>query len=352
MNRPARFSYPEVGATRHPEHLPAGYRHLRHRTLIGYGREVLEAAGETVTTWRMHRGMGTVVRAEAERADPGVRASLGLGLGPLTVSAPAEVIWSVREPDRIGFAYGTLTGHPAAGEESFVVEMRADRAVWLTVTSFSRPDRWWCRLGGPLLGICQALYVRGCGRVVRRAAGGPDGDGSRVAGSGFNHPEVGAVARPDRLPAGYHHLRHRALIGHGRSVLEAAGETVLGWRMHRGAGIRVDPGTPPAEAGVRVVCRIGAGPLRVTAPAEVLWAVREPDRIGFAYGTLTGHPEAGEESFVLTLGPDGAVWLTITAFSRPGRWYTRLAGPVVPLLQRVAARRYAQAVRRSVDPTA
>ncbi|MFI5530735.1 DUF1990 family protein [Kitasatospora sp. NPDC051853] len=343
--RTTAFSYPEVGATRTPEQLPAGYRHLHHRTLIGHGREVLEAAGETVTTWRMHRGMGTKVRAEAERTDPGVRASLGLGFGPLTVSAPAEVVWSVREPDRIGFAYGTLTGHPARGEESFVVDLAPDGAVWLTVTAFSRPDRWYTRLGGPLLGLLQGLYVRGCGRLVRRAAT------AAVPRRSFNYPDVDALAS-DRLPAGYRHLRHRALIGYGREVLEAAGDTVTGWRMHRDAGIEIDPGTPPAAAGVRVVCRIGLGPLRVSAPAEVLWSVREPDRIGFAYGTLTGHPEAGEESFVVDLAPDGAVRLTVTAFSRPGRWYTRLGGPVVPLLQRLAARRYAHAVRRSVDPAA
>ncbi|MGW4645841.1 DUF1990 family protein [Kitasatospora sp. NPDC004289] len=344
--RTTAFSYPEVGATRTPDRLPAGYRHLRHRVLIGYGREALEAAGETVTSWRMHRGMGTKVHAEAERTDPGVRASLGLGFGPLTVSAPAEVVWSVREPDRIGFAYGTLTGHPASGEESFVVEMGEDGAVRLTVTAFSRPDRWYTRLGGPLLGLLQGLYVRGCGRVVRRAAT------AATRRPAFNYPDVGALAASDRLPAGYRHLRHREVIGYGRDVLEAAGETVTSWRMHRGAGIGVAPGTPPAEAGVRVVCRIGLGPLAVTAPAEVLWSVDGPDRIGFAYGTLTGHPEAGEESFVVELGPDGAVRMTVTAFSRPGRWYTRLGGPLVPLLQQLAARRYTRAVRRSVDPAA
>lgn len=41
----------------------------------------------------------------------------------------------------------------------------------------------------------------------------------------------------------------------------------------------------------------------------------------------------------------GGVWFTVTAFSRPARWYTRLAGPVVPFLQMRCARRIGRRVR-------
>lgn len=163
----------------------------------------------------------------------------------------------------------------------------------------------------------------------------------------FNYPEVGALARPGPLPAGYRHLRHRTRIGHGPDVLEAAGAAVTNWQMHRGAGVRVGHDTQPAGPGVEVLCTVGAGPLRLSAPCRVVWSVHRPERIGFAYGTLIGHPESGEESFVVEMDPDGVVWFTVTAFSRPGRWYTRLAGPVGPLLQHLIARRYARAVRRA-----
>jgi uncharacterized protein (UPF0548 family) len=77
-----------------------------------------------------------------------------------------------------------------------------------------------------------------------------------------------------------------------------------------------------------------------------VWTVHEERRAGFAYGTLGGHPESGEESFVVELRPDGTVWFTITAFSRPARWYTRLAGPLVPVAQRWYARRLGRTLRR------
>ncbi|MER8184937.1 DUF1990 domain-containing protein [Kitasatospora sp. NPDC094015] len=164
------FSYREVGATAEGGELPAGYRHLRHRTRLGAGREVFAAAGRTVLTWRMHRAVGVGIRADAERAAPGVVVRVVLGAGRFALVAPCAVVWAVEEPARAGFAYGTLPGHPECGEEAFVVELAPDGQVWFTVTAFSRPARWYTRLGLPLALAFQHLYARRCGRVLRRAA--------------------------------------------------------------------------------------------------------------------------------------------------------------------------------------
>ena len=43
------------------------------------------------------------------------------------------------------------------------------------------------------------------------------------------------------------------------------------------------------------------GPVR--APCRVVYVVDEPDRRGFAYGTLPGHAESGEERFVVRYDP-------------------------------------------------
>ncbi|MEU7607673.1 DUF1990 family protein, partial [Streptomyces sp. NPDC041003] len=50
-------NYPDRGATAHRP-LPAGYHHLNHRTRLGHGRAVFEAAGTAVTTFRAHRTSG------------------------------------------------------------------------------------------------------------------------------------------------------------------------------------------------------------------------------------------------------------------------------------------------------
>ncbi|MFD3694934.1 DUF1990 family protein [Streptomyces sp. NPDC058646] len=171
---------------------------------------------------------------------------------------------------------------------------------------------------------------------------------TRLAGAGrstLSYPDRGATALRT-LPAGYHHLRHRTRTGHGRAVFESAGVAVTTFHAHRSSGMRVRATDRAARPGGRVEVGIGLGPLRVTAACEVIWTAYEPTRIGFAYGTLEGHPECGEESFVVAMDADGTVWFTVTAFSRPASWYTRLAGPVVPVLQRQYARRLGRTVRR------
>ncbi|MDT9693013.1 DUF1990 domain-containing protein [Streptomyces sp. P9(2023)] len=163
----------------------------------------------------------------------------------------------------------------------------------------------------------------------------------------LNYREVGATAR-DFLPGGYQHLHHMVRVGRGRDAFETAGAAVTTWRMHRASGARVRSEAVRAEPGVFVEVSLGLGPVRFAAPCEVIWTAYEKDRIGFAYGTRAGHPESGEESFVVDLHPDGTVWFTVTAFSRPAAWYTRLGGPLVPVLQRAYARRLGRTLRRVV----
>lgn len=166
-----------------------------------------------------------------------------------------------------------------------------------------------------------------------------------MADGELTYPEAGAT-RETRLPAGYNHLRYETVIGRGRDVFEAAGAAVLDWRMHRTSGARVRADAPAAAVGVDLDVSIGVGRLRIVAPCRVVWTERSDRRIGFAYGTCPGHPECGEESFVVALRPDGRVDFVVTAFSRPARWYTRLGGPLVPVLQLMYARRLGFVLRR------
>jgi uncharacterized protein (UPF0548 family) len=163
----------------------------------------------------------------------------------------------------------------------------------------------------------------------------------------LTYEEVGAT-RSGRLPEGYHHLRHRTLLGTGPAVMAAASDAVLAWRMHRAVGLRVTASEPRARAGVSVESRLGIGPLRLVAPCRVVWAETGERRAGFGYGTLPGHPECGEEAFVVERVDDDAVWLTVIAFSRPARLASRLAGPLVPIFQRLYARRCGAVLRRLV----
>ena len=155
----------------------------------------------------------------------------------------------------------------------------------------------------------------------------------------FTYPDVGATAQS--LPAGYDHYRESAEIGEGRDRFEAAAEAVMGWAMQRGTGLGVTASCPRAEPGATVV--IGRGPLR--APCRVVYVVDESDRRGFAYGTLPGHPESGEELFIVRFDPaTAAVHAEVTAFSRPGTWWSKAAAPLTRVFARLMIKRYLRAV--------
>ncbi|ANH93498.1 hypothetical protein A8713_21965 [Streptomyces sp. SAT1] len=166
---PQDFTYEEVGATREQGHCPPGFRPLHVRTRIGEGEEVFRRAAEAVFTWELHRAAGVGIDTAAERAAPGAEVTVTLaGL----IKAPCRVVWTTEEPRRAGWAYGTLPGHPESGEESFVVDRTGDGTVWLTVTAFSRPARWYARAGGPATRGFQHAYARRCGTVLRRLCAG------------------------------------------------------------------------------------------------------------------------------------------------------------------------------------
>ena len=58
-------------------------------------------------------------------------------------------------------------------------------------------------------------------------------------------------------------------------------------------------------------------------------------RFGFAYGTLPGHIEEGEERFLVEWRhADDSVWYDILAFSQPRHWLVRLGYPVARRFQK------------------
>ncbi|WP_067548187.1 DUF1990 family protein [Nocardia crassostreae] len=155
----------------------------------------------------------------------------------------------------------------------------------------------------------------------------------------FTYPEVGATA--GAFPPGYHQFRLRRRIGSGRALFEEAGSQILAYRMQKGTGIFQRASTATAEPGTDLTVFLGVRPLGIAAPCRVVYVLDEPDRRGFAYGTLPGHPESGEELFAVEYDPaDDSVHGIVAAFSRPGTWYTRLGGPMVRLIQRWFAGRY------------
>ena len=194
---------------------------------------------------------------------------------------------------------------------------------------------------------------------------------------------VGATQAADLLrhpPVGYRPFERRKRVGHGEARFEYAWSLALSWGIQRRSGMGVElasapghvteatykpvsfdsEGVPVAPAmvasgaevafgpdgmallspGETVTLTVPIGPVKFHAPCRVIYVIDEPNRKGFAYGTLQGHPERGEESFLVERTEDGSVWLTVRAFSRPARWYYWIAYPALRFTQAFYTRRY------------
>ena len=145
------------------------------------------------------------------------------------------------------------------------------------------------------------------------------------------------------LPTGYRTTnRSRELTA---TSYEAVALDLMRWRIHERAGLQVrSSGDVTADA--VVVLRFGLGLAGVQAPCRVVYTIDEARRCGFAYGTLPGHPESGEEAFIVERGPNGVVTFSIRAFSRPASVLARFAGPAGHWLQDLITNRYLRSAER------
>jgi uncharacterized protein (UPF0548 family) len=182
----AELTYAEHGATR--GRMPDGYHHLSIAAGIGSGQDVFGLAASALLHWDMHRKAGLRIHASGPSAEPGVVVAQTVGWGPLALTSPCRVLYTVDEPNRRGF--GTApSGHPS-------------RARRRSPSSSARTARCGCGCGrspgqhddarGRACGLRHPAVRRGPLRA--RAAGtGQSGGPSGAPPSGW--PGTAAAAR-------------------------------------------------------------------------------------------------------------------------------------------------------------
>jgi uncharacterized protein (UPF0548 family) len=165
----------------------------------------------------------------------------------------------------------------------------------------------------------------------------------------LNYTEVGATRPQDETwaEAPSVHRRYERTVRIGPARWESATSAVMHWEVKTRSGFTVESRTS-TDTRVRLdeeyVLTATVGPFAVHEPVRVVATVDEPNRCGFAYGTLDGHPVSGEEAFVVHRSPDGIVWLTLRSLTRPAPGLWRLAFPAILPAQRWYRRRYARAL--------
>jgi len=167
---------------------------------------------------------------------------------------------------------------------------------------------------------------------------------ARARESGLTYTSIGATE--GNAPDGY-------VIDHNRIDLgrdwEAAKQAVCQWRMFDFDWVEVFPNTPPIETGETVGVLIRHLGFYSLNAARIVYTIDEPDRFGFAYGTLEDHAESGEERFLVERDADGVVQYDLKAFSRPNRTLAVLGYPLVRTLQKQFGQESKRAMFRAVN---
>jgi uncharacterized protein (UPF0548 family) len=167
----------------------------------------------------------------------------------------------------------------------------------------------------------------------------------------FTYEALGATARTP--PAGYVVDYTRIRLGDGEAVFRSAAAALERWDHFRLGWVEAwSPDAPIRTGNVVAVMGWAMGFWWLNA-CRIVYVVEETGPItkfGFAYGTLPGHVESGEERFLLEWDRDtDAVWYDIVAFSRPNHILTRLGYPLVRRMQKRFGRDSAAAMVRAVQ---
>ena len=166
----------------------------------------------------------------------------------------------------------------------------------------------------------------------------------------FTYSAVGATATVP--PAGYVVGHTRIKLGAGPEAFEKAKAVLCRWEHFNLGWVEAIPNNTPIEVGqvVAVLARVlGIWWLNACRIVYVAHEAEATVRFGFAYGTLPGHAESGEERFVIEWDQsNNEVWYDIVAFSRPNYFVTKLGYPFVRCFQKKFARDSAAAMISAV----
>ncbi len=170
-------------------------------------------------------------------------------------------------------------------------------------------------------------------------------------GSPFNYTEVGRSLGP--TPAGYAVNHSRVRLGQGQTAFNRAIDAMMRWKMFDLEWVNICWPDAEIEVGTTVAVLVRHFGFWSLNPARIVFLIKDDDgqkrRSGFAYGTLEGHGEQGEETFVIEWGhADDGVWYDLRSFSKPGRWLTALGYPFARSLQKRFARESTRSMLKAV----
>lgn len=143
--------------------------------------------------------------------------------------------------------------------------------------------------------------------------------------------------------------QHTVLLGTGQVTFERSKAALQGWQTHQSRWLRLYPDTQPPAEGQTVLVLLTFAGLGLAFGCRIVRVLEGGRHYGFAYGSLSGHPERGEELFAVERHLDDRVTFTLRADSQPANRFYRLGRPFGQLARSLGTRQYLKSMRRAAQ---
>lgn len=148
----------------------------------------------------------------------------------------------------------------------------------------------------------------------------------------FSYPEVNA-SKTEQV-AGYDNDHNKIYLGKGETVWQNAKIALQNWQQFPQSWTTTLPKKTPLKNEETVAVFFRMFGIWWMNAARIVYILDDEKWFGFAYGTLPGHVECGEECFWIEKEADGSIFYHIRAFSKPRFWMAKLGYPIARAYQR------------------
>lgn len=137
-----------------------GYDNDHNFIEIGKLQKNWDQAKAALNEWRQFPVPWTKIESSSEKIKEGLTVGVYFKIFGLWWINSARVVYTIDEPNKFGYAYGTLPGHLESGEECFWIERDDNGMISYHIRAFSKPDHFLVRLAYPIARMFQKKFVK------------------------------------------------------------------------------------------------------------------------------------------------------------------------------------------------
>ena len=160
----------------------------------------------------------------------------------------------------------------------------------------------------------------------------------------FSYKPIFLTKNTKNKVKGFDYDAIRVKLGTGKKVFEIGKQAIMQWEMFPKKWIKLYPTKPTVGIGETVAVTakyLGLWWVNIT---RIAYVINDMEIFGFAYGTLPGHMEKGEELFQIRMDEKENVYFELIAISKPNTLIAKISYNMMRSLQKKFREEAANAV--------